>query len=144
MLIAGGPVRSPSDAALANFANLSRAVGQEIAMIDAEGVVREGMLRAASANDVTMQFGSTERIFQRDSILSAERLRDGRLDGAIKGAVFGVMLALTTASDSADFWVTSIVLYSGIGYAIDASQTNRVPLYKTTASKPALKVSLRF
>ena len=144
------PAPPPSAAKLADFARFSKALGQPIAIVDPEGVVREGVLVAASANDVTMQFGSSERIFQRDVVASANRLRDGRRDGAIKGLIFGALNALAVSAEyqgrgqKAEIWATCLALYGVLGYGIDAAVTNRQPLYKASLPPPAVKVSLRF
>ena len=138
-----------SDAQLADFARLNKSVGTQIAIIDRDGVVREGLLAAATADALTMDFSGTTKTFSRDVIATAERLRDGRLDGTIKGALFGLLVGLYVAAevpgdDTARSVATGMAIYGGIGWALDAAQNHRQPLYRAPAPSPALKVSLRF
>lgn len=143
------PAPKPSQQKLADFTRFSTAVGRQIAIVDNDGDVREGLLRSVSTSDLTVQFRSGERIFQRDVIASAERMRDGRIDGAIRGAIFGVVIGAfatqgaRTNGEAASIFIGSVVTYAGIGYAIDASQSHREPLYRAPA-RPNVKVSLRF
>jgi hypothetical protein len=134
-----------SERRLGDFSQFTTAIGAEISIVDREGVVREGLLTAASQEDVTMNFSGTPRTFPRHAVASGERLRDGTRDGALKGAIFGALLGVLTASDSRDFWMTSVAMFSGIGWAFDAAATNRQPFYKSTAPAGAgVKLSLRF
>lgn len=149
LLILFGP--APSDKThLADFDRFAKAVGQEITIVDADGIVREGVVRGASPTDVTMQFGTTERIFQRDAVSSASRLRDGRIDGLIKGVVFGMLNALAivgepeTEGSRGEIWLTTITFWGGVGYLLDAAQSHPQPFYKANMPQPTLKVSLRF
>lgn len=145
------PVPGPSAHVLADFSRFSRAIDREIAIVDVDGTVREGIVTAATADDVTLRFGSGVKVFPRTGVTSAERMRDGRLDGAVKGAIFGAILGLITAqayeSSGERFgaWAGSTALYGGIGYALDAAQTHRQPLYRAPAVAAAkVKLSLRF
>ena len=149
LLLVFAPGSSASDGALEDFARLATAVNSEIAIVDTDGAVREGILRSVSASELTMQFGSGERTFSRDAIASAERLRDRRLDGTIKGAIFGAVIGLLMSqayeggAGAGSAFLASVAIYSGIGYAFDAAQTHREPIYRGPA-KPAAKISLRF
>jgi hypothetical protein len=129
--------------ALEDFSRLSKALNTDISLVEADGTVREGKLVAAGPDGVTMQFASGTRAFKVDQIASAERLKDGVGDGALKGAIFGVFLGLVTHSTRADFWVSSIAVYSGIGLALDAAQTHRETLYRAPP-RPSLSLSFRF
>ena len=137
---------------LVDFSRFAAAIGAEIAIVDREGIVREGVVTAASADDVTMSFSGTPKTFSRDVVASGERLRDGRRDGAIKGAVFGALVGLVMegyssggASRAAGF-VSAVAIYSGIGWALDAAQNNREPIYRSPppAPAPGVKLTLRF
>jgi len=148
LLLTVTPTPKASAKTLADFARFNKAVGQEITIVDLDGNVREGVLKSLSSSDLTMQFGSGERTFSRDAIASGERMRDGTVDGAIKGAIFGGVVGLMMAGyddgSGAAIVLTSVAVYSGIGWAIDASQTHREPLYRGRLPKPALKISWRF
>jgi hypothetical protein len=49
---------------------------------------------------------------------------------------------------SAGDWLGWVSAYAGIGWAIDAAQTHRQPIYRvpgsSAAAKPTVKMSLRF
>ena len=150
-LLAVAPGTKPSEQALADFSRLSKALGTKIALVDRDGTVREGLVTAASGDELTVQFGSGSRVFPRADVVSAERLRDGRKDGAIKGAIFGAVIGLIvvpyyeTSSQKVAGVASSMAVYSAIGWAIDATQTHREMIYRSTAPPAsALKISLRF
>ncbi len=151
LVLTVGTGGKPSEQKLADFSRLSKAVDTEIALVDRDGTVREGLLTAVSADSVTMRFGSGSRVFARMDVVSAERLRDGKKDGAIKGAIFGAVLGAIiapyyeTSNQRLGAIASSMAVYSGIGWALDASQKNREQLYRSLPSPGgAVKVSLRF
>lgn len=125
-----------------NFSRFAKAVGQEISLVDRDGVVREGLLSAVGADQVTMTFGGGQQTFNRVDIFRVERLRDGVTDGAFKGAIFGGLLGLLLGrSDTA---IAGTLSYAAIGLLIDAVNTHREPIYQAAVSKPNVKLSLRF
>jgi hypothetical protein len=149
------PVPGPPAHALADFSRFSSAIDREIAIVDVDGTVREGTVTAVTAEDVTLRFGSGAKTFPRADVMSAERIRDRRVDGAVKGAIFGAILGLLTmqayesTGERFGAWAGSTAIYGGIGYLLDAAQMHREPLYRAPASAaPAttasLKLSLRF
>lgn len=148
LLLAAVPANA-QDTHLTDFSRFNKAVGDEVAIIDLDGNVREGVLKSVSEMDLTMQFASGEKVFQRDAISGGDRLRDRTGDGAIKGAVFGALVGLLylgaydNLSEAAAPYMTSVAVYAGIGWLFDASQTHRETIYRATP-KPPLKVSLRF
>jgi hypothetical protein len=150
LILTVAPGGKPSEQALADFSRLSRAIGTEISLVDRDGTVREGLVAAASGDELTVLFGSGSRAFLRDDVVSAERLRDARKDGAIKGAIFGAVIGLIvvplydTSAQKAAGVASMMAVYSAIGWALDASQTHREPIYRSAALSPAVKVSLRF
>lgn len=146
-----GPSQKTPDEKLADFSRFAAAEGTNIALVDQEGTVREGLLLSTTADAVTMKFGRGERVFERSAIASAERLRDNSRDGAIKGALFGSLLGLVMAGaystgNDAEIFLTHVALYGGIGWALDAAQTHRQPIYlaKPQPPAPAVKLALRF
>jgi hypothetical protein len=128
---------------LDDFSRLSKALNTDISLVEADGTVREGRLVAAGPDGVTMKFAAGTRVFRADQITSAERLKDRVGDGALKGAIVGVFLGLVTQSTRADFWFSSIAIYSGIGFALDAAQTHRETLYRAPP-RPSMSLSFRF
>lgn len=150
LTVAPGP--GGSEKALADFSRFSKAINRQVAIVDHDGVVREGILDEVADDQISVRFGSGTRIFSREGVASAERVRDGRTDGFVKGAVFGavagllVMGASESGSDRGAAFVMSTIFYGGIGYALDAVQTNREPIYRAPAPAPtaSLKLSLRF
>ena len=150
LLLTLGPGPKTSEDVLADFSRFSKVIGSDVSMVDADGIVREGVVVAAAADELAMRFGAGTKTFSRPVIVSAERLRDGRKDGAIKGAIFGAVLGLivvpfyeTSAQKTAGF-ASSVALYSGIGWVLDATQTHREPIYKALPAAPGVKVSVRF
>ena len=134
---------------VADFTRFSQSIGKQIAIVDREGIVREGRLASATADELTMDFSGTQKTFARDAIASGERLRDGRLDGTIKGAIFGLVAGLYVAAEVPDQGkataiLTGMAIYGSIGWGLDAAQNHREPIYRAPKPAPALKVSLRF
>ena len=145
------PVPGPPAHVLADFSRFSSAIDREIAIVDVDGTVREGIVTAATADDVTLRFGSGVKVFPRTSVTSAERMRDGRLDGVVKGAIFGAILGLLTmqayesTGERLGAWAGSTAVYGGIGYALDAAQTHREPIYRSpVGATPSVKLTVRF
>lgn len=151
LLLTIGPNPKPSDKALADFSRFTRAIGAEVSLVEADGTVREGLVTAASTDQLTMTFAAGTRSFSRPVVASAERLRDSRKDGAIKGAIFGVVAGLVvapfydTSAQRMGAVVSQVALYSGIGWAVDAAQTHREPIYRSAPAPAAgVKVRARF
>ena len=132
---------------LEDFSGFSRAIGKEVSVVDRSGLIREGIVEAATADDVQLRFGSATQWFPRAEIASAERLKDESSDGAVKGALWGILLGLMPnqgGGSFAQYWQT-VALFAAAGYLFDAMETNRQPLYRApSASAPTLKVSFRF
>ena len=106
---------------------------------------------------MTISFSGTTKTFSRDLIARGERLRDGTRDGAIKGAIFGAVVGLAVARGYSDGGasqaaglVSAVAIYSGIGWALDAAQHNREPIYRVSPAsnpgpEPGIKLlSVRF
>ena len=154
LLFTIGPGSKDPDKALSDFSRFSKALNAQIALVDRDGTVREGVLANTTGDDVTMRFGSGTRLFARAEIMSAERLRDSSKDGALKGALFGALIGLLVAqgfdsdSDAYNGWLGSVAVSAGIGWAIDNAQSHRHPIYRAPASpaaaKPTVKMSLHF
>lgn len=151
------PTPEMSARRLGDFSRFAKAINQRIAVVDADGVVREGVLSAADGDQITVRFGTATRTFPRDRVASAERLRDGRIDGVIKGAFLGLVIAAfgsqgLQSSDDASAYVGKTVLsFGAIGYLFDAAESNRQPLYHSgrrppsaAIAKPSLSLSFRF
>jgi hypothetical protein len=146
VLIVVAPGAGPSGQSLSQFSRFQQAINREISMVDSAGSVREGVLTAATANDVTMRFQSGERTFQKPDIASAERLTDRRRDGAIKGAIFGAVVGIfaiqgtDTTGQGVAAVIGSTAIYSAVGFGLDAAFKHRQPIYRARpASAPAKK-----
>lgn len=145
VLIVVAPGTGPSKATLAHFDRFQQSLNREISLVDQAGIVREGMLKSATANDVTMRFQSGDRTFAKPDIASAERLTDGRRDGAIKGAIFGAVVGIvaiqgtTTNAQGAAVWVFSTATYSAVGFGLDAAFKHRQPIYRAPDSTSTSK-----
>ncbi len=141
-------LRAPAEngGAPMDFARLAEAIGEHIAVTGPEGVVREGLLTAATADVITMKFAAAPMTFPKSEVVSADRLRDRTRDGFIKGAAFGGIMALIVSTGyrtGVGTWISSMATYGAIGWFIDAANTNRQTIYRAPVA-PALKMSFRF
>jgi hypothetical protein len=82
---------------LEHFESFSRAIGKGVSIVDRGGLIREGIVEAATADAVTMRFGPVIESIPRAAIASAERLKDDSSDGAFRGALLGLLLAILIA-----------------------------------------------
>jgi hypothetical protein len=140
----------------ADFSRFMNVVNQEISIIDIDGTVREGILTAATEDEVTVRFGSGTKSFSRAAVVSAERTHDRVTDGVIKGALFGALMGALMSqaydgSDRAASFVGHVAVYTGIGWMLDADNTNREPIYRApvpskaaATPKPGLSLAFRF
>ena len=151
LLVALIPTPQPSDDALSNFSRLSTALGQEIALVERNGAVRQGRLMASTVDAATMEFASGAQVFSRGEIASVSRLKDGTRDGLIKGLLFGALLSLYITGElggdaSGGAFLRATATYGAIGWALDAAKTNPQPIYRAAKPKQdaAIKLSLRF
>jgi len=146
------PLTGAAAQGLQDFARFSKAIGKEVVIVDHKGLIREGVVEAATGDSITLRFGSATQVFARAEIARADRLRDSPTDGAIKGAAVGLALALTASlldELGIQYYPPTIAMYAGIGFAFDVFNVNRQTFYRTpaavsTSPSPALKFSLRF
>jgi|SRR5690349_1419297 len=144
---------------LEDFSRLARAIGKEVSIVEQSGVVREGIVEAATADAVTLRFGSAIQSFPRETVARAERTRDRSTDGALKGAIFGAVTGaltmrayqrhsewLSPGADRAGMFLMHVASWSALGWVFDAVNTHREPIYRAPAPTPAtsLKISFRF
>ena len=136
---------------LEDFASFSRAIGKEVSIVDSSGLLHEGIIEAATADAVTLRFGSATQSFPRAQIASGERIKDESSDGAIKGALWGLLLIILPNqgwNSTGDWFKGSCVIVTTFtvgGYLLDAAESHRQPLYRAAAaSAPTLKMSWRF
>lgn len=118
--------------ALADFGRFAAAEGQEVAVVDMFGAERLGRIVAASDTSVTMGFGAGTHTFERADVLKADRLRDGNVDGLLKGVAVGALVGWMAAMElgTARGFGGSIAVYGSIGLLLDHSNKNRQPLYR--------------
>lgn len=131
-----------------DFLNFSRAIGKEVSVTDRNGFIREGIVEAVTADQVTLRIGATTESFPRTVVASADRVKDERVDGAVKGALLGLLgLAVSyqgCGTTDCSFWKTAIVA-GALGYLIDAAESHPQPLYRgPQASTSPLKITFRF
>ena len=133
--ITAAPVLAQRSQGLRDFSQFATAINQEVAVVELDGTKREGVVVAASADGVTMKFSSGMRTYTDTQIASAERLKDGRLDGVAKGILFGAVAGLLGAAQgSLGQWVQGVASMGAIGYLLDAAETNREALYRGPAT----------
>ncbi len=137
---------------LEDFAGISRAIGKEVSVVQRSGLIREGIVEAVTADTVTLRVGSATERLPRADIASAERMKDESSDGAVKGALWALAVALipnqgwSSGGDYLRGVAMAFVVLPAAGYLLDAMESNRQPLYRapSTASAPTLKISFRF
>lgn len=142
-----------------DFKRFLRAIGKEVSVVGRSGLVHEGIVEAVTADDVTLRFGSTSQQISRAEIARAEQMKDGRRDGAFKGAIFGVITGalalrayhrnpewLSPSADRTGMFLLHVSSWSGLGWLLDAANTNRDPFYRAPAAAPmgTLQLSFRF
>lgn len=139
--------------ALGEFSQFTKAVGEEVSLVTHDGRVFEGTVASATADALTLTVGRDRHHFGRDGVVKADRLKDGVADGIVRGVLLGVVMgALATqgcpSNDSCGtrMLMASTAIYGALGWALDAGQHNRQPLYR--AAQPAngfsVKLSRRF
>lgn len=148
------PTPEASKRNLGDLSRFSKALNKEIVLVNTDGTVTEGVIAAVDANGVTMKLNSGTRFFANAEIASADRMKDGRIDGAIKGGLFGLLLSvmasqgLASSDDVDGFVAKNVATFAALGYAIDAGNPNRQRLYQAPAPPPATmlypKLSLSF
>jgi hypothetical protein len=137
LTVAAAPARAQG---LADPSRIAQAIKQEIALTDTAGIVREGVVVDVGPEGVTMRLDSGIRSFAFSQIASAERLKDGRLDGVAKGLLWGVVLGLlpnqgyTSQESALGEWARAVAGFGVIGYLLDAAETNREALYRSPTS----------
>ena len=151
LLVALIPAPPASERVLMDFSRLSKALGQEIALVERNGNLRQGRLVTTALDAATMEFASGSHVFSRDQIASVTRLKDSTKDGLIKGVIFGALLSLYVSGElggdaSNGMLLRTTATYGAIGWALDAARTNPQPIYRAPKPKqdPSVKLSLRF
>jgi hypothetical protein len=152
------PVSAQSGRGLQDFSLFATVINQQIAIVELDGTTREGLVVAAGPEGVTMKFATETRTYTDTQIASAERMKDGRLDGVAKGLLWGALLGAlgsqgyTSQESALGQWARGVAMFGVIGYVLDAGETHREALYRSpfvpvsgaTVPKPALTLSFRF
>lgn len=157
-LFTAAPAAAQYPSGLRDFRQFTTAINQQISIIEVDGTAREGLVVAAGSDGVTIKFATGTRTYKDHEIASAERLKDGRLDGLAKGLLWGAVLGLlgsqgyTSQESALGQWARGTATMGAIGFLLDAAETNREALYRSpvmpastaAAPKPALSLSVRF
>jgi hypothetical protein len=159
MVLTAAPAFAQQSRGLRDFSVFVTAIDQQISIVEIDGTTREGLVVAAGPDGVTMKFATEERTYTDMQIASAERLKDGRLDGVAKGLLWGAVLGLlgsqgyTSEQSALGQWARGVAAMGAIGYVLDAAETNREALYRRPISPsgtggsllaPSLAVRIRF
>jgi hypothetical protein len=135
---------------LDDLKSFSRAIGKDVSVVDRSGRIREGTVEEATADGVRLRVGSVTEWLPGPEIASAERMKDKSSDGALRGALWALAVALIPNqgwSSAGHYWRSvglAFVVFPTAGYLLDAAESNRQPLYRAPAPAPALKISWRF
>jgi hypothetical protein len=135
---------------LEDFKSISRVIGKEVSVVARSGLIREGVVEAATDHGIRLRVGSATEWLPRADIASAERMKDASSDGALRGAIWALAVALipnqgwTSAKDYMRTVAIAFVVFPTAGYLLDAADSNRQPVYRAPSPPPTLKVSWRF
>lgn len=136
---------------LEDFSRISRAIGKDVSVVDRSGLVREGIVEAVTTDGVRLRVGSATEWLPRADIASAERIKDESSDGAVRGAIWALAVALipnqgwTSGGDYLRGVAMAFIGFPTAGYLLDGAESNRQPLYQApSTSSPTLKISFRF
>ncbi len=150
------PVDHAGARQLDDFGRLQCAAGHAVFVADGEGVERRLKLVRVDGDSAIFMAGENEVVLHRSTITNVDRAKDPSWDGALKGAVFGALVAALlrgeVSGNSGSFYLSGIGTYTALGYLVDAGITNRQPLYRaarTSVAKPVpfaptLSFSFRF
>lgn len=150
------PVDHAGARQLDDFARLQRAVGDAVFVADSEGVERRLKLVRVDGDSAIFMAGANEVVMHRSTITNVDRAKDPSWDGALKGALFGAVMAgllrAEVSGNSASFYLGGIGTYAALGYLVDVGITNRQAIYRASrapAAKsapwgPSLSFSVRF
>ncbi|MCA1585587.1 MAG: hypothetical protein LC791_12755 [Acidobacteria bacterium] len=137
----------PIDAkALADFTRLQRELGHIVQVTDRNGKEMIATLGTADANELTLEFGRHVQRLAATEIAHIERRGDSVVDGAIKGALIGLILGTLTAQGAetpGDTWkvfLGSMGLYGSLGVLIDHGHDGWTSVYR---SPPAPSIAMR-
>lgn len=136
--------------AVEDFAVFQKAIGKDVSIVDRNGLVREGVVDTVTAAGVSLRVGSGQAWLARAEIANAERMKDDSGDGALKGLIWAVVIAVIpnqgyrSAGEGARTVATALVVLPFIGYMLDAANGERQPLYRAPSAAPTLKISWRF
>jgi hypothetical protein len=132
---------------------LESAIGRAVFVIDADRREWQGRLRNVSADTLEVESDAGVRAFKVAEIRRVDADGDRVSDGALKGALFGLVVGLLTAFEAPEYLVVTMASYGLLGLAIDAGCNSRHPVYhgaavphleKPTPHNPAaLQVSMR-
>ena len=148
------PLPGPPAKALTDYSRISKAINKQILLVETDGTVHEGVLTAVTGDQVSVRSAAGERTISRANVFSAARKGDGRIDGVVKGALFGFVISAFASQGCNDTtrcppW-RLVAGTAAIGYWLDAEETHSRPLYrapgqpKAVEPQPSLSVSVRF
>lgn len=119
---------------------LEAARGQQVALIDDDRREWQGRLLEVSKDAVTIEVESTARQFQLARVKRVDSEGDSVLDGALKGALFGGVMALLFTNEARAV-VGGATLYGLIGVGADALNRCRHTVYRAPAVSASVKIA---
>lgn len=131
ILIIGYP--DATKAQLADFSRFATVQGEEVTVVDMFGAESLGRVVAATDTSVTLGLGAGTRTFDRADVFQADRLHDSSTDGLVKGMAIGALAGWAAAMEqgaSVRDFAAAISINGLIGYLLDRSSLERVPLYR--------------
>jgi hypothetical protein len=130
----------PLHAAAGQARALESARGHQVTLIDDDRREWQGRLLEVSRDAVTIEIESTARQFSLARVKRVDSDGDSVVDGAVKGALFGGIMALLFANDARAI-VGGAMVYGLIGTGADALNRCRHTVYRAPAVTASVKIA---
>ncbi len=133
----------PASVRAQSSSGLVSAEGRPVFVIDVDSREWQGRLLKATKDTLIIESETGTREFQLTNVKRVDADGDRIRDGAIKGALFGLILgALSSGHGGARIIVGGTVIYGLVGAGLDAAHQSKHTVYNGPA--PQLGVSLRW
>ena len=123
--------------------HLRSAQGKQVTLVDATNREWRGRLLRVSAEDMTVDLGTSHRRFDFADVARVQAHGDKVWDGGLKGAIFGAAMAVVLGG-GARVAGKAAISYAFIGIGLDALSNCRHVVYPAPAPAPSASVTLRW
>jgi hypothetical protein len=129
----------PIPAAAQESHRLRSARGHQVAVIDADSREWQGRLLEIARDAIVVEIDSTPHRFELSAVKRVDAHGDRVWDGAIKGVVFGAIMASVLIGPR--YAPGSAAIYGLIGLGADALNSCHHTVYRTPAQQASVKIS---